>query len=282
MTNFSFQEMFPLGPDETPYRKLSVDFVSTVPFEGTTLLKVDSEALTQLTFEAFKDISHLLRPGHLAQLSKIFVDPEASDNDRFVALDLLKNANISAAGILPMCQDTGTAIIMGKKGQNIWTGYNDEEAIARGIHQVFQELNLRYSQTSPLEMYKEANTQTNLPAQIEIYETPGDAYKFLFIAKGGGSANKTFLYQESPARLHPKRLLEFFDDKLRALGTAACPPYHLAVVIGGTSLASADILLAADGAATFNKQLILIKYQMKQPSSGNAFQGGVSASAKAV
>ena len=166
MTHFSFQEMFPLGPDETPYRKLPGDFVSTVPFEGKTLLKVDSEALTQLTFEAFKDISHLLRPGHLAQLSKIIADPEASDNDRFVALDLLKNANISAAGIFPMCQDTGTAIIMGKKGQNIWTGYNDEEAIAHGIHQVFQKLNLRYSQVSPLEMYKEANTKTNLPAQI--------------------------------------------------------------------------------------------------------------------
>ncbi|SVC03359.1 uncharacterized protein METZ01_LOCUS256213, partial [marine metagenome] len=235
MTHFSFQEMFPLGPDETPYRKLPVDFVSTVPFEGKTLLKVDSEALTQLTFEAFKDISHLLRPGHLAQLSKIIADPEASDNDRFVALDLLKNANIAAAGIFPMCQDTGTAIIMGKKGQNIWTGYNDEEAVARGIHQVFQKLNLRYSQISPLEMYKEENTQTNLPAQIEIFETPGDTYKFLFIAKGGGSANKTFLFQESPARLHPKRLLEFFEDKLRGLGTAACPPYHLAVAIGGTS-----------------------------------------------
>ena len=235
MTNFSFQEMFPLGPDETPYRKLPGDFVSAAPFEGKTLLKVDSEALTQLTFEAFKDISHLLRPGHLAQLSKIIADPEASDNDRFVALDLLKNANIAAAGIFPMCQDTGTAIIMGKKGQNIWTGYNDEEAIARGIHQVFQKLNLRYSQVSPLEMYKEANTQTNLPAQIEIFETPGDTYKFLFIAKGGGSANKTFLFQESPARLHPKRLLEFFEDKLRGLGTAACPPYHLAVAIGGTS-----------------------------------------------
>lgn len=235
MTSFNFQEMFPLGPDKTQYRKLSGNFVNQSPFDEQTLLRVDSEALTQLTFEAFKDISHLLRPGHLEQLSKILVDPEASDNDRFVALELIKNANIAAAGIFPMCQDTGTAIIMAKKGQNIWTGYNDEEAMARGIHEVFQKLNLRYSQASPLAMYEEANTQTNLPAQIDIYETLGNEYKFLFIAKGGGSANKTFLFQESPARLHPKRLLEFLSEKLRALGTAACPPYHLAIVIGGTS-----------------------------------------------
>ena len=235
MTGFDFQEMFPLGPDETEYRKLSGNFVNKSPFGEQTLLRIDSEALTRLTFEAFKDISHLLRPGHLEQLSKILVDQEASDNDRFVALELIKNANIAAAGIYPMCQDTGTAIVMAKKGQNIWTGYNAEEAVARGIHEVFQKLNLRYSQTSPLAMYEEVNTQTNLPAQIDIYQTLGNEYKFLFIAKGGGSANKTFLFQESPARLHPKRLIEFLNEKLRALGTAACPPYHLAIVIGGTS-----------------------------------------------
>ena len=235
MSKFIFQEMFPLGPDELPYRKLTNEFIKTSTFEKKVILKVESQALTQLAYEAFKDISHLLRPGHLAQLSKILTDPEASDNDRFVALELIKNANVAAAGVLPMCQDTGTAIVVAKKGQKIWTGYNDEEEISRGIHQAFTKLNLRYSQSSPIEMYKELNTQTNLPAQIEIQETPGNEYKFLFIAKGGGSANKTFLFQESPARLHPKRLLKFLEEKLRALGTAACPPYHLAIAIGGTS-----------------------------------------------
>ena len=235
MTEFHFQDMFPLGPDETLYRKLTNDPGSLVTFEGHSMLKVEPEALTQLTFEAFRDISHLLRPTHLQQLADILRDPEASENDRFVALELIKNANIAAGGILPMCQDTGTAIIMGKKGQRIWTGYNDEAAISSGIYRVFQELNLRYSQASPVGMFEETNTQTNLPAQIEIYDAPGSEYNFLFIAKGGGSANKTFLFQANPAQLHPKRLLEFLDNNLRTLGTAACPPYHLAVVIGGLS-----------------------------------------------
>jgi len=235
MTDFVFQEMFPLGKDTTPYRKLTGDFVDTASFEGETLLKVESEALTLLAFEAFKDISHLLRPGHLAQLSAILDDPEASDNDRFVALELLKNANIAAGGVLPMCQDTGTAIVLGKKGQKVWTGVDDEAALSRGIHRTYTETNLRYSQLSPLSTFEETNTRTNLPAQIDLYATSGDSYKFLFIAKGGGSANKTFLFQETPARLNHKAMLAFLDEKLRTLGTAACPPYHLAVVIGGTS-----------------------------------------------
>ena len=184
MTEFHFQDMFPLGPDETLYRKLTNDPGSLVTFEGHSMLKVEPEALTQLTFEAFRDISHLLRPTHLQQLADILRDPEASENDRFVALELIKNANIAAGGILPMCQDTGTAIIMGKKGQRIWTGYNDEAAISSGIYRVFQELNLRYSQASPVGMFEETNTQTNLPAQIEIYDAPGSEYNFLFIAKG--------------------------------------------------------------------------------------------------
>jgi fumarate hydratase class I len=227
--------MFPLGADETPYRKISSDFVTTASFDGQTILKVDPEALTVLANEAFGDINHLLRPGHLAQLAKILDDPEASDNDKFVAYDLLKNANIAAGGALPMCQDTGTAIIMGKKGQNIWTGGNDEAALAKGVLKTYTERNLRYSQVSPKSMFEEVNTRNNLPGQIEIYAEPGDAYKFLFMAKGGGSANKTFLFQETPALLTPDRLLPFLKEKMQSLGTAACPPYHLAVVIGGTS-----------------------------------------------
>lgn len=227
--------MFPLGADETPYRKISSDFVTTDSFDGQTILKVDPEALTVLANEAFGDINHLLRPGHLAQLAKILDDPEASDNDKFVAYDLLKNANIAAGGALPMCQDTGTAIIMGKKGQNVWTGGNDEAALAKGVLKTYTERNLRYSQVSPKSMFEEVNTHNNLPGQIEIYAEPGDAYKFLFMAKGGGSANKTFLFQETPALLTPDRLLPFLEEKMKSLGTAACPPYHLAVVIGGTS-----------------------------------------------
>ncbi|MDP6352023.1 MAG: fumarate hydratase [Alphaproteobacteria bacterium] len=235
MTDFSFQDMFPLAEDETPYRKLTDGLVATADFDGTTMLKVEAEALSLLAAEALKDISHLLRPGHLAQLRKILGDHEASANDRFVALELLKNANIAAGGVLPMCQDTGTAIVLGKKGQQVWTGFNDEEALSLGIHRTYTQTNLRYSQVAPLEMFKEVNTKTNLPAQIDLYATPGAAYKFLFMAKGGGSANKTFLFQETPARLSPDRLIPFLDEKLRTLGTAACPPYHLAVVIGGTS-----------------------------------------------
>jgi len=235
MTDFQFQDMLPLGKDETPYRLVSKDFVSTFEAAGKTFLHVDPEALRLLTREAMRDIAHLLRPGHLAQLRAILDDPEASPNDKFVALDLLKNASIAAGGVLPSCQDTGTAIVMGKKGQLVFTGGGDEAAIARGVADTYHTANLRYSQLAPLDMYREVNTKTNLPAQIEIYATDGDAYKFLFMAKGGGSANKSYLYQETKALLNPESLLAFADAKLRSLGTAACPPYHLAVVIGGTS-----------------------------------------------
>ena len=235
MSEFQYQDMLPLGPDQTPYRLLTTDGVSTFEAAGTTFLRVAPEVLTLLTREAMRDIQHLLRPGHLAQLRKILDDPEASDNDRFVALDLLQNANIAAGGVLPMCQDTGTAIVMGKKGQQVFTGGGDEEAIARGIYEIYQTSNLRYSQLAPLTMYQEKNTKTNLPAQIEIFATDGDAYKLLFMAKGGGSANKSYLYQETKALLNPDSLLKFVDQKIRGLGTAACPPYHLAIVIGGTS-----------------------------------------------
>ncbi|MBU0725395.1 MAG: fumarate hydratase [Alphaproteobacteria bacterium] len=235
MVDFVYQDMFPLGEDKTPYRKLTSDFVSTATLDGTEILKVDPQALTLLTDEAFKDISHLLRPGHLGQLRAILDDPEASDNDKYVAFDLLKTANIAAAGILPMCQDTGTAIVMGKKGQNVFTGGGDEQAIARGVFKTYTETNLRYSQLAPLSMFKEKNTGSNLPAQIELYATEGSAYKFLFMAKGGGSANKAFLFQQTPAVLNPEKLYAFLDEKIKTLGTAACPPYHLAIVIGGTS-----------------------------------------------
>jgi fumarate hydratase, class I len=235
MTDFQFQELLPLGHDETHFKKLSSEYVSTFETPNGSFLQVEAEGLTLLAREAMRDIAHLLRPGHLAQLAKIIHDPEASPNDKFVALDLLKNANIAAGGILPMCQDTGTAIVMGKKGQRVFTGYHDEEAIARGIFQTYQSSNLRYSQLAPLDMYKEKNTGTNLPAQIELYATEGDAYKFLFMAKGGGSANKSYLYQETKALLNPEALLKFLESKAKSLGTAACPPYHMAVVIGGTS-----------------------------------------------
>jgi fumarate hydratase, class I len=235
MSTFQFEDLFTLGPDTTPYRLLSKDHVSTFTADGKTFLKVDPEALTLLAKTAMHDIAHLLRPGHLAQLRKILDDPEASDNDRFVALDLLKNANIASGGVLPMCQDTGTAIIMGKKGQSVWTGGGDEAALARGVHKTYTETCLRYSQMAPLDMYREVNTKTNLPAQIDISAVDGDAYKFLFMAKGGGSANKTYLYQETKALLNPDSMLKFVRDKLRSLGTSACPPYHLALVIGGLS-----------------------------------------------
>ena len=235
MSEYVHHTMFPLGPDETPYRKLTSDYVSVEKFGDQEIIKVDPEAIKLLTFEAFKDVSHLLRPGHLQQLRNILDDPEASANDRFVAFDLLKNANIAAGGILPMCQDTGTAIVMGKKGQNIWTGGGDEAAISEGVRKTYLETNLRYSQVSPVDMFAEVNTGDNLPAQIDLYADEGDAYKFQFIAKGGGSANKTFLYQETKALLNEARLMDFLDEKIRTLGTAACPPYHLAVVIGGTS-----------------------------------------------
>ncbi len=232
---FEFHPMFPLGPDATPYRKLTGDYVGTATFNGTEVLTVAPEALTLLAAEAYKDVSHLLRPGHLKQLARILDDPEASENDRFVAYDLLKNANIAAGGVLPMCQDTGTAIIMGKKGQQVWTGGGDEAALSAGVFKTYTETNLRYSQVSPVSTYVETNTRNNLPAQIDLYADEGDAYKFLFVAKGGGSANKSFLFQATPATLHPEKLPAFLDEKIRTLGTAACPPYHLAIVIGGTS-----------------------------------------------
>lgn len=235
MNAYVHHTMFPLGEDTAEYRKLTGDFVSTAQFDGKTVLKIDHRAIKLLTFEAFKDTSHLLRSSHLEKLAKILDDPEASDNDRFVAVDLLKNANIAAGGVLPMCQDTGTAIVMGKKGQNVWTGGGDEAAISEGVMKTYTETNLRYSQVAPLDLFTEKNTGNNLPAQIELYADDGDAYKFLFIAKGGGSANKTFLFQETKALLNEDRLTQFLDEKIRTLGTAACPPYHLAIVIGGTS-----------------------------------------------
>jgi len=236
---FRYAELLPSGADDTPYRLITTEGVSTVDVDGQTFLKVAPEALERLTSEAMHDISHYLRPAHLRQLRKIIDDPEASGNDRFVALDLLKNVNISAGGVLPMCQDTGTAIVMGKKSEGVLTGVDDGEWISRGVYDAYTKLNLRYSQLAPLTTYDEKNTGTNLPAQVEIYSTQqgpkGPEYKFLFMAKGGGSANKSFLFQETKAILNPDRLLTFLDEKIRSLGTAACPPYHLAVVIGGTS-----------------------------------------------
>ena len=235
MPDFAFHELFPITAGETEYRRLTGDHVGTAKFNGADVLTVRPEALTALACEAFRDVAHLLRESHLKQLALILDDPEASDNDRFVAWELLKNANIAAGGVLPMCQDTGTAIIMAKKGQRVWTGGGDEAALAQGIVRTYTETNLRYSQMAPLSMYQETNTGDNLPAQIDIYATDGDEYEFLFIAKGGGSANKSFLYQQTPAVLNPEKLIAFLDEKIRSLGTAACPPYHLAIVIGGTS-----------------------------------------------
>lgn len=235
MNDFDFTPLLPLGDDDTPYTKISSDFVSTFDAAGQEFVKVDPEGLTLLTKEAMKSIAHYLRPGHLAQLRKILDDDEASGNDKFVALDLLKNANIASGGTLPMCQDTGTAIVMGKKGGLVFTGGGDEEAIARGVYSTYNESNLRYSQLAPLTMYEEKNTGTNLPAQIELFADEGAAYKFLFMAKGGGSANKSYLYQETKALLNPRTLIPFLDEKLRSLGTAACPPYHLGIAIGGPS-----------------------------------------------
>ncbi len=264
MTDFAFQELLPLGVDDTPYRKITEDYVSTFEAAGRTFVKVEPEALSLLAREAMTDIAHLLRPGHLAQLRAILDDPEASPNDRVVALELLKNAVVAAARVLPSCQDTGTAIVMGKKGQEIFTGADDEAAISRGIFDIFQTTNLRYSQLAPLTMYEEKNTKTNLPAQIELYATQGDAYKFLFMAKGGGSANKSYLYQETKALLNPKSLLAFVDAKIRTLGTAACPPYHLAIVVGGTS---AEYALKV-------AKLASARYLDSLPGEGNALGRG--------
>ena len=235
MSDFTFHDLFPLGEDEAPYRRLTADHVGSAAFNGASLTTIEPQALTLLAQQAFIDCAHLLRPGHLQQLRNILEDAEASDNDRFVAFDLLKNANIAAGKVLPMCQDTGTAIVMGKKGQRVWTGGNDAAALSAGIRRTYTETNLRYSQQAPLSMFEEVNTGDNLPAQIDLFADEGDQYKFLFIAKGGGSANKTFLFQQTPAVLNRASLLKFLDEKIRTLGTAACPPYHLSIVIGGTS-----------------------------------------------
>jgi fumarate hydratase, class I len=235
MADFSFTELLPLGHDDTEYRKVADGGAVAKDAFGRRFLEVEPEALTLLTTTAFRDIAHLLRPAHLRQLRAILDDPDASPNDRYVARDLLQNACIAAGRILPMCQDTGTAIVMGKRGQQVLTDGRDEEHIARGVYDAYTRLNLRYSQLAPLTMWEEKNTGSNLPAQIELYATSGDAYKFLFMAKGGGSANKSYLYQETKAVLNPARMAAFLEEKIRAIGTSACPPYHLAIVVGGTS-----------------------------------------------
>ena len=256
---FVYQDTFPLGADETEYRLLSKEGVSTASFEGREILKVSPEALAYVAQQAMHDCSFMLRPKHLAQVAAILDDPEASENDRYVALTLLKNAEIAAQGILPFCQDTGTAIVMGKKGQQVWTGADDAEWLSKGVYECYTKENLRYSQTAALDMYKEVNTGTNLPAQIDLYASQGSEYKFLFVAKGGGSANKTFLYQETKALLNPKSLEKFFLDKMSYLGTAACPPYHLVFVIGGTS---AETCLKT-------VKLASTKYYDSLPTTGN-------------
>jgi fumarate hydratase class I len=261
MPTFAFQDILEAGHHEaTPYRKLTGDFVQPLAAGNRHFLEVAPEALTLLTRTAMRDIAHLLRPGHLAQLRAILDDNDASPNDHFVALELLKNANIAAGGVLPGCQDTGTAIVMGKRGQLVLTAGDDEAAIARGVFDTYAEANLRYSQVAPLDMFEEKNTGNNLPAQIELYATDGDEYHFLFMAKGGGSANKSLLFQETKALLNPTSLAAFLDQKLRSLGTAACPPYHLAVVIGGTS---AELALKT-------AKLASARYLDDLPSSGNA------------
>jgi fumarate hydratase class I len=260
MSDFSYQDLFPLGPDTTTYRKLTSDHVSTFEAAGRTFLQVEPEAIRLLTAEAIRDISHLLRPGHLQQLRNILDDPEASANDRFVALDLLKNACIAAGFVLPGCQDTGTAIVKGKKGQFVFTGGGDEAAIAEGVFDTYRTSNLRYSQMAPLTMWDETNTGDNLPAEIEIAATDGDAYKFLFMTKGGGSANKSLLFQETKALLNPTSFAKWIDEKIRTLGTAACPPYHLGVVVGGTS---AELTLKT-------AKLASARYLDHLPTSGSA------------
>ena len=232
---YQHTSLFPLGKDQTPYRKIDVGGVKVEKVMGQEVLLVEREAMRALAEAAFIDINHLLRPAHLKQLRAILDDPQASDNDKFVAYDFLKNANISAGGVLPMCQDTGTAIIMGKKGRLIWTDGCDEAALAEGARDAYLKKNLRYSQLAPVSMFEEKNTKNNMPAQVEIYAEGEDAYKFLFIAKGGGSANKAFLFQATPSILTHERMLAFLKEKVLTLGTAACPPYHLAIVIGGTS-----------------------------------------------
>ena len=259
MADFHYQPIFEFGPDETPFRKLTSDGVSTIRVDGAEMLKVEPEVLRDVAHVAFDDVAHLLRPGHLAQLRKVIDDPESSQNDRFVALELLRNACIAAGRVLPGCQDTGTAIVMGHKGERVLTFGDDHVPLSRGVFDAYEQRNLRYSQLAPLDMYTEKNTGSNLPAQIEIYAEPGDEYELLFIAKGGGSANKSFLYQETKALLNPASLLSFVEAKLKTIGTAACPPYHLALVVGGTS---AEFTLKTLKLAT-------TKYLDRLPSSGN-------------
>lgn len=259
---FKYQPMFPTGKDTTEYKLVSKDYVSTVNFEGEEVLKIAPEALTILSEQAFHDANFFLREEHQKQVAKILADPEASDNDKFVALTFLRNSEISAKGILPFCQDTGTAIIMGYKGQQVWTNSSDEEALSKGVYKTYTENNLRYSQNAPLNMYDEVNTKTNLPAQIDLYASQGAEYKFLFVVKGGGSANKTYLYQETKAVLNPNTLVPFLVEKIKSLGTAACPPYHIAFVIGGTS---AEVNLKT-------VKLASAKYYDNLPTVGN--EGG--------
>ena len=235
MSTFTYQPIFELGPDETTYRKLPIDGVSTVTLDGQEYLRVEPGVLRELSSQAFDDIAHLLRPSHLAQLRKVVDDTESSANDRFVAMELLRNANIASGRVLPGCQDTGTAIVMAHKGERVLTGSDDAKALSEGVFDAYERRNLRYSQLAPLDMYTEKNTGSNLPAQIEVYAEPGDEYELLFIAKGGGSANKSFLFQETKALLNPTSLLSFVEANLKTIGTSACPPYHLALVIGGTS-----------------------------------------------
>jgi fumarate hydratase class I len=264
VAEFAYQDMLPVGPDGTPYRRLTGDHVSTFDAGGRRFVQVEPAALTELASRAMFDIAHLLRPGHLAQLRAILDDHEASANDRFVALELLKNACIAAGGVLPSCQDTGTAIVKGRKGELVLTGGGDREAIAAGIFRTYAEDNLRYSQLAPLTVYEERNTGTNLPAEIEIEAVGGDEYKLLFMAKGGGSANKSLLFQETKALLNPASLMAWLDEKLRTLGTAACPPYHLAVVIGGTS---AEMTLKT-------AKLASARYLDSLPTTGNELGRG--------
>jgi fumarate hydratase class I len=259
MPGFSYQDPFPLGKDTTKYRLLTKEYVSTKKFDGKEILKVDPEGLAFLSHQALRDVSFLLRPKHLEQVAAILGDPEASPNDRGVTIALLRNAEVAANFILPLCQDTGTATIVGKKGQQVWTGARDEEYLSKGVHKMYTEENMRYSQTVPLTMYEEVNSGTNLPAQIDLYATQGDEYKFLFVTKGGGSANKMYLYQETKALLNPASLEKFLVEKMKTLGTAACPPYHLAFVVGGTS---AEACLKA-------VKLASTKYFDHLPTSGN-------------
>ncbi len=259
MSAYQYQPLFEFGSDKTPYRKLTTDGISTVTVDGLDFLRVDPNVLRELSRQAFDDIAHLLRPGHLAQLQKVVNDPESSANDKFVAMELLRNANIAAGRVLPGCQDTGTAIVMAHKGERVLTGGDDADALSHGVFDAYEQRNLRYSQLAPVDMFTEKNTGSNLPAQVDIYSEPGDEYTFLFVAKGGGSANKTFLYQETKALLNPTTLSEFVEAKLKTIGTSACPPYHLALVVGGTS---AEFTLKT-------VKLASTKYLDRLPTSGN-------------